>query len=68
MFATGIGSLIRITIEVFEVLKVLGAIVGFDLEAFNGLPDQFLLVIGTFEVLVDDFFPFFGGDGRKLGE
>ena len=68
MFAAGEGHLIGVAVEIFEVLKVFGTIVGFYFETFDGLPYQFLFVVGAFKVLVDDFFPFFGGNGRKFGE
>ena len=50
------------------MLQVLGTVVGLDFETFDGLPYKFLLIVGTFEVFVDDFFPFFGRYWWELAE
>ena len=68
VFASGVGSLGGIAVEILKVVKVFGTVVGLHLETFDGLPYQFLFVIGTFEVLINHFFPFFGGDRREFAE
>ena len=60
LLAASEGELGGVRVEILNVFEVFGAVVGFDLEALDGFPDQFFLVVGTFEVLVDYFFPFFG--------
>ncbi len=68
MLATGEGFLAGVAVEVLEAFEVFGAVVGFHLEALDGLPDEFLLVVGTFEVFVNHLFPFLGGDGWEFAE
>ena len=68
VFATGIGRLVGIAVEVFQVFQILSAVVGLYLKAFDGLPHQFLFIVGTFEVLIYHFFPFFGGHWRKFAK
>jgi hypothetical protein len=68
MFTTGEGFLTGIAVEVLEAFEVFGAIVRFHLEALDGLPDEFLLVVGSFEVFVNHLFPFLGGNGWEFAE
>ena len=68
MFAAGEGLLTRVAVEVLEAFEVFGTVVGFHLEALDGLPNEFLLVVGPFEVFVDNLFPFLGGDGWEFAE
>ena len=60
MFAAGEGCLAGVAVEILDVFQVFGTIIGLHLKTFDGLPDKFFLVVGTFEVFVDDFFPFLG--------
>ena len=68
VLATRIGELVGVRVQIFNVFQVFSSVVGLYLETFDGFPNQFFLVVSTFEVLVDDFFPFFGRNGRKFGE
>lgn len=68
MFATGEGSLAGVAVEVFQVFEVFGPIVGLHFETFDGFPDQFFLIVGAFEVLDDDFLPFFGRHRWEFAE
>ena len=68
MFAACVGYLTGITVKVFKSLEVLGAVVGLHLEAFNGAPHEFLLVVGPLEVFVDDFLPFLCRNGWEFVE
>ena len=68
VFAAGEGHLAGVAVEVFEAFEVFGTVVGFHLETFDGAPHEFLLIVGSFEVFVDDFFPFLGRDGREFAE
>ena len=68
VFATGVGHLAGVAVQILQTLKVFGTVVGFHLEPLDGTPHEFLLVVGSFEVLVDDFFPFLGRNGREFAE
>ena len=68
LLSAGEGELVGVGVKVLDVFEVFGTIVGLHLETFDGFPYQFLLVVGTFEVLVDDFFPFFGRNRWEFGE
>ena len=68
LVAAGVGTLAGVGLEVVEPLQVLGAVVGTHVEAFDGVPHQLLVVVGTLEVFVDYFFPLFGRNGREFGE
>ena len=68
VFAARVGHLAGVAVEVFETFEVFGTVVGFHLETFDGVPHEFLLVVGSLEVLDDGFLPFLGRNGREFAE
>ena len=66
VLATGVGHLAGVAVQILQTLQILGTIVGLHLEPLDGAPHQFFLIVGTFEVFVDDFFPFLGRDGGEF--
>ena len=56
MFAAGERKLVGVGCEILDMFKIFGTVIRFYLEAFDGFPDEFLLVIGS-------FVPFFVGLG-----
>ena len=64
--AADVGEFIGILAGPWDVGKVFGAVVRSHLEAFGGAPNQFLVVVGTFKVFLDDSFPFLGAHRWKF--
>ena len=60
--------LARVAIKIFKTFKVFSAIVRLYVKPFNGVPHQFFVVVGTFEIFVDHFLPFLGGYRREFVE
>ena len=68
VLAAGEGLLAGVTVQVLKAFEVLGTVVGLHVEAFDGMPDEFLVVVGTFEVFDNHFLPFLGRNGREFAE
>ena len=68
MLAAGVGFLAGVGVEVFETFKVLGTVVGAHIETLDSFPHEFLLVVGTLEVLVDHLLPFLGRNRWKFAK
>ena len=52
--------------KIFKSLKVFRTVIGFHIDPFIGLPDQFLHIIGPFQVGRNLFFPLGSGNGWKF--
>ena len=55
-------------IEVFYMFQIFLAVEGVHVKAFRGFPYEFLVEIGSFEVLDNHIHPFLGRNGRKFGK
>src|SRR5690606_37840545 len=51
--------------EGFNTLQVLAVVEGFDLDALQGFPNQTLVVVRSFQVVLDPLFPGLGGNRWK---
>ena len=68
LLAARIRSLAWVGVQILNAFQILCSVVGLHFETFNGSPHQLLLIIRTFEVLVNHFFPFFGRNWREFAE